>query len=247
MDNSQKNQTPIHTIVKNIKGNTTNKGIYKITCLTNNKFYIGSSMEISARIKAHFNFLRTNKHINKNLQKAYNEFGELSFKVECIESVCKKTDYKNLILLEQKYLDTLKPYNENIGFNRCKIAAKPPCRAGAIFTEEHKRNIAAAQKERHRLKDCNYTSPLKGKTAKEIHGPNWVDPRTGREMPALKRPDNWGKKDLTMLTLVHVQTNHIMSKTCYEWRKEGIDVHALKCGRQITSKFWSLYNSCCPP
>lgn len=237
MDNLQNN---IH---KNIKNNTTNAGIYKITCTANNRFYIGSSLYICTRIRSHFNDLRKNKHLNKSLQNTYNKHSERSFIVECIESVNKNINYNDLILLEQKYLDTLKPWNEKIGFNNCKIAAKPPSRTGAIFTEEHKRNIANAQKQRHKYRDVNYISPLKGRTAKEIHGPNWVDPRKGRKIINEKRINKGGKKDMTPLTLHHVQTNNITTKTCYEWRKEGIDVHALKCNRQVTSKHWSLYNS----
>jgi len=234
MDNLQNN---IH---KNIKNNTTNAGIYKITCTVNKRFYIGSSIEIKTRIRSHFNNLRINKHINKSLQNTYNKYGELSFKIECIECVDNNINYNNLILLEQKYLDALKPWDEKIGFNLCKIAAKPPLRAGAILTEEHKHNIAKAQKERHKQRSSNYVSPLKGKTAKEIHGPDWIDPRKGRTPLNTKKG---GKKDVSSLTLIHVQTSDIITKACYEWRKEGIDVHALKCKRQITSKHWALYNS----
>lgn len=233
MDNLQ------YSIHKNIKNNTTNAGIYKITCTANNRFYIGSSLHIETRVRSHFNHLRKNKHLNKNLQNSYNKHNEISFIVECIECVSKDINYKDLILLEQTYLDTLKPWDEKIGFNNCKVAAKPPSRAGAVFTEEHKRNIANAQKERHKYRDSNYISPLKGRTAKEIHGPGWTDPRKGRRV----KFNTSGKKDISLLTLFHVQTNNTVTKTCYEWRKEGIDVNALKCNRQVTSKHWSLYNS----
>jgi group I intron endonuclease len=135
-----------NNIHKNIKNNTTNAGIYKINCITNNRFYIGSSLHINTRIRTHFNHLRKNKHLNKSLQNSFNKYGESSFIVECIESVDKDINYNDLILLEQKYLDTLKPWNEKIGFNNCKIAAKPPSRTGAVFTEEHKRNIANARR-----------------------------------------------------------------------------------------------------
>jgi group I intron endonuclease len=230
----------LYNIHENIENNITNTGIYKIECISNKRFYIGSSLHISTRIRSHFNNLRINKHINKSLQNSYNKYGELFFRVECVQCVDNNIDYNNLILLEQKYLDILKPWNEKIGFNLCKVAAKPPSRTGAIFTEEHKHNIAKAQKERHRQRSSNYVSPLKGKTAREIHGPDWVDPRKGRTLINTK---NGGKKDISSLTLIHVQTNNVITKTCYKWRKEGIDVHALKCNRQITSKHWSLYNS----
>lgn len=235
MDNTK---TCIH---KNIKNNTTDAGIYKIICNSNNRFYIGSSLHIVTRIRTHFNYLKCNKHTNKNLQNSYNKYGVNGFRVECIESVDKHLSIENLILLEQKYLDLLTPWKEEIGFNCCKIAAIPPLRAGAIFTEKHKRNIAKAQKERHKQRDPNYTSPLKGKTAKEIHGSDWIDPRKGRKITA--SVNNGGKRNVTPLTLIHVQTNNIVTKAYCEWKKEGIDVNALKCDRQTTSKHWALYNS----
>ena len=39
-------------------------GIYKITCIENHKFYIGSSKDIEKRWRQHKNTLRLNKHVN---------------------------------------------------------------------------------------------------------------------------------------------------------------------------------------
>lgn len=178
MDNIQDKQTSNYNIVENIKNNVTNKGIYKITCLTNKKFYIGSSTNIRYRIQRHFKELEQNIHLNRYMQASFNKYGKDSFVVECIEPCLKELTNNELLNLEQKYLDALKPYNVNIGFNICQKAAFPPNRKGKKLSAEHKQNISKALKNKPR--DSNWISPLKGKTAKEIRGQHWVNPRKGK-------------------------------------------------------------------
>lgn len=191
MDDLLNNQTPIYTIVKNIKGNVTNKGIYKITCLCNNKFYIGSSVELEYRIKAHLGLLRKNKHRNKYLQAAYNKYGENNFTVECIEACPVTTTQDEVILLEQKYLDNLTPWNNDIGFNMAEKAYCPPSRKGAKLTKEHKQKVSLANKGRIVSKETKRIKSLqrKGKTMKEICGPDWVDNRKGKTAKEIFGPD----------------------------------------------------------
>jgi len=94
-------------------------GIYKITNTTNNRCYIGSSININKRWNEHKNNLRKNKHDNDFLQKSWNKHGENSFLFEIIEIV---PNPNILIIREQYYLDLLKPHNKNICYNICKIA-----------------------------------------------------------------------------------------------------------------------------
>ena len=56
-----------------------NLGIYKITCVKNNKIYIGKSIDIHRRIKDHKWKLRSGTHINKKLQSDFNKYGEEAF------------------------------------------------------------------------------------------------------------------------------------------------------------------------
>jgi group I intron endonuclease len=267
MDNLQHNQIPIHTIVKNIKGNTTNKGIYKIACIVNNKFYIGSSIEIDYRMRAHISMLRKNKHKNKHLQAAFNKYRENNFIIECIEACPDTTTQDEIILLEQKYLDTLKPWNNNIGYNMSEKAYCPPSRTGTKLTKEHKqiiskanrgkvvsevtRQIKSLQRKGKTLKEINgedWIDKRKGKTAKQIYGIDWVDSRIGvpRTKEVCKKISDL-KGGNTLLTLQNKFTNILQTKTCYEWRKEGVDIHALKHNRQNSSKGWKLYSSFNPP
>ncbi len=102
----------------------TKTGIYKITCIVNNKFYIGSASCTEAttskkgflgRLNKHISSLRNSKHHNLILQNSYNKYGEENFNFEIIE-FCKKED---CLTREQYYLDLLQPFYP-IGFNICK-------------------------------------------------------------------------------------------------------------------------------
>ena len=62
-------------------------GIYKIINKINGKYYIGSSKDISNRIKQHFHNLRHDKHINPYLQRSYNKYGDDAFYHEVVEYV----------------------------------------------------------------------------------------------------------------------------------------------------------------
>lgn len=83
--------------------------IYKIVNLINNKIYIGSTKELSARKSAHITDLRGNRHHSLYLQRAWNKYGEQNFKFEIVESI---DSIDSLLIREQFYLDTLNPqYN----------------------------------------------------------------------------------------------------------------------------------------
>lgn len=90
------------------------QGIYKIICIKNNKFYIGSGVNIDKRLKSHIGLLKRNKHENKYLQNCWNKYGEQNFRFEIIESVC---DTHLLSIKEKWWLDNTSCCNRKIGFN----------------------------------------------------------------------------------------------------------------------------------
>lgn len=88
-------------------------GIYKITNLVNNKFYIGSSVNLYNRFHTHKTKLKQNIHVNKHLQNSFNKYGKNNFLFTVLE-YCDK----NLIQdREQYYLDKLLP-----NYNHRKVA-----------------------------------------------------------------------------------------------------------------------------
>jgi group I intron endonuclease len=129
-----------------------NKGIYKITNIINNKFYIGSAKNIVNRWYLHKIALENGKG-NRYFQNAWNKYGINSFKLDIIELV---QDESLLLEREQFYLDLLKPYDRNIGYNILKIAGSP---LGTIMSAESKQKIS------DKLKGANH--PLFGKRMSE--------------------------------------------------------------------------------
>ena len=103
-------------------------GIYKITNVTNNKFYIGSTINLRKRIKRHFYELLNQMHHSKHLQNAWNCYRKESFVYEPLEIIKKEqrkkvSEYKkNLRKIEQEYLDKFTPWKAEIGYNINKSA-----------------------------------------------------------------------------------------------------------------------------
>ncbi len=60
-------------------------GIYSITCLINNKIYIGQSVDIKSRFINHRSKLKTKSHRNMHLQRSYDKYGKDNFKFKIIE------------------------------------------------------------------------------------------------------------------------------------------------------------------
>ena len=89
-------------------------GIYKISCLSNNKIYIGLSQNLEQRIKTHISKLNHGNHINNHLQSAWDLYGEENFKFDIIE-YC-----DNLEELKEKeiyYIAKFKSDDRRYGFN----------------------------------------------------------------------------------------------------------------------------------
>lgn len=121
----------------------TNSGVYRLLNISTGKFYIGSSVNFKKRVLTHFRLLADNRHKNPRLQNAFNKYGREAFIFEIIEEV---TDREKIISREQHFLDTLKPCDENIGFNILPLAgAKPnrkPKEHQTKHTDEFKRRMS---------------------------------------------------------------------------------------------------------
>lgn len=81
-------------------------GIYQIKSLIDGKIYIGSSNKLRIRQKIHLRALTKGNHHSIYLQNSWNKYGSDNFIFEILEEI---DDDKNLIIVEQTYLDTLKP------------------------------------------------------------------------------------------------------------------------------------------
>lgn len=89
-------------------------GVYKITNLINNRFYIGQSSDIKARWYNHKARLKDNKHRNKELQKEWNLYGSSNFKFEILV----ECETKDLERLESYYMLKLKAIENGYNIHR---------------------------------------------------------------------------------------------------------------------------------
>lgn len=97
-------------------------GIYCITCIANDKKYIGSSIDIFSRWNTHTISLIINKHSNKKLQADFNKFGLVNFTFSIVVLANRNVTKEQLLILEQLEIDSV--HRANLYNNKRAIAKK---------------------------------------------------------------------------------------------------------------------------
>jgi group I intron endonuclease len=95
-------------------------GVYKIQNKQTGKCLVGSTNNLKTLNGVRF-MLKNDTHTNKQLQEDWLEAGEGQFEIEILEELKELKDpmanpKKELELLEEKWLDQLKPYGDK-GYN----------------------------------------------------------------------------------------------------------------------------------
>lgn len=151
------------------------RGIYKIINVINNKFYVGSAVDLKRRKTRHFSELRTGKHNNRHLQAAWVKYGEQAFVFVVVEEF---PDDVDLLAAENVWL------KEHVGKDYCYnlgVDATAPMTGfggelsptwGYKHTDEAKLVIAAASKGRSQDQET-----IKRKTAHLIGKPKSAEVR----------------------------------------------------------------------
>lgn len=99
--------------IDNIYSNKTT-GIYVIINIKTNKLYIGSSISIGDRIRSHFVGLKSNSHVNTELQEDFNLLGTEGFRC----SIILECQERELLKVEQEFiLNTENVYNKSTKHN----------------------------------------------------------------------------------------------------------------------------------
>jgi group I intron endonuclease len=130
------------------------QGIYKITNIVNNKFYIGSSKKLNKRLIDHFSRLRNNSHKNKHLQDSFNKYGEVNFQIDILEEF-ENITAEELLDKEQEYLDSINDWRN------CYNQTRDTKYFGKITSEEYVR------KENKTNQTLGENNPFYGKTHSE--------------------------------------------------------------------------------
>ena len=91
-------------------------GVYKITCLSSGKYYIGYSKNVKRRFTAHKTGLKRNKHQNQHLQMSYNKYNIENFTFDILHTCNTIDEAKGL---ELKYLEdiNIRPFLYNMHYN----------------------------------------------------------------------------------------------------------------------------------
>ena len=113
--------------------------IYQIKCLSNNKIYVGSSVDFANRWKCHRYHLRAGTHHSRPLQFAWNKYGEEQFTHSILEE-CSSQDRD---AKEKYWIDTLQATSIEFGYNICP---NPSTREGLPHTEKTKAKMSLAKK-----------------------------------------------------------------------------------------------------
>ena len=113
-------------------------GVYVIYSISNQRVYIGSSLNIYRRLIAHKNQLRAGKHPSLHLQASWNKYGEAAFQFLLLEEG--STLQIDLIALENKYLTALDRANL---FNT-EIPAVLGRNAGFVVSEETRKKVSVS-------------------------------------------------------------------------------------------------------
>ena len=99
-------------------------GIYRIKNLVNGKIFVGSSLNLHGKSNSFKLQLRSGLHINRELQKDFNTFGEENFVFEIVDLLEPKEDSTydygdDLKVFLDLWLEKLQPYDQ-IGYNKRK-------------------------------------------------------------------------------------------------------------------------------
>ena len=127
------------------------RGIYKIINVVNNKFYVGSAVDLKRRKARHFSELRNGKHNNRYLQAAWVKYGEQSFVFVVVEELSDEADLlaaENVWLKEHVGKDHC--YNIGVDATAPHLGMSGPLSPtwGHKHTEDAKERIGVASKAR---------------------------------------------------------------------------------------------------
>jgi len=122
----------------NLKRNTPQAGIYKITNIIDGKVYIGGTRHLYRRKYHHFGMLKRGVHHAGRLQEAYDIYGRSVFRFDVIQTLACESEIK---AIEQKYLDEYRAYEPQYGYN---IAPLSESTKGVSCSEDKKALIGKA-------------------------------------------------------------------------------------------------------
>ena len=108
-------------LTKDYKQTVQPMGVYQIRNMINGKIFLGSSKDLKGIINRNRFQLKNGLHVNRQLQRDFNEAGESNFSFEILDHLKPEDDpqrdyTEELRMLEEMWKEKLQPYNEK-GYN----------------------------------------------------------------------------------------------------------------------------------
>ncbi|WP_321913660.1 GIY-YIG nuclease family protein [Paraburkholderia sp. J11-2] len=116
--------------------------IYRIRNLVDGKVYIGQAVNFEKRKSRHLWELRSNRHTNEHLQRAWLLHGEANF---IFEILANDVAPESLVSEEQRHIDAHQSADFRLGYNKSPAAGS---NLGVKYSEASKLKISAAHKGR---------------------------------------------------------------------------------------------------
>lgn len=190
-----------------------NCSIYCIRNVVSDRCYVGSSVDMKARINRHFNHLRKGIHYNQKLQRSFDRHGEWAFEVTKVDE-CFVSERAEV---ETAWIKRLKAVEK--GFNICHegmrirgtpqspehVAKRAAAALGRKHSEETRAKLSAAAKIRGA--DHLHTPEVRARAGLKLVGrPLSDEHRAKLSAAALARPKRkYGKRPATEKQLAHLQ------------------------------------------
>lgn len=195
--------------------------VYRIKDVADGKEYVGSTTDYKRRVRDHIRMLKTNRHYNSYLQRAWNKHGENSFVFEVVEECSKEN-------LRTKEFECIE--NTNPEFNLQKIVNQRVTFRHSNETKKKLRKIAKADGRRPSKKAIKNSVMANRKVWKGFISPSGIEYRNIANLPAFCR-----KHKLSHLSMVRLGNKKITSHR--KWK--NIDAPEAK-PRFSQSKVWNI-------
>jgi len=107
---------------KQYKQSLPRMGIYRIKNVVNGKIFLGSSLNLHGKSNSFKFQLKSGLHVNSELQRDFNQFGEENFVFEIVDTLEPKEDISynysdDLKVFLEMWMEKLQPYGE-LGYNK---------------------------------------------------------------------------------------------------------------------------------
>lgn len=157
--------------------------IYGIKNTVNGKWYVGQTVNLAQRKRAHLSSLRLGKHGNAHLQRAFIQYGEPSLEWHVLEIVPEDMlDVREGAWIEYHHsLDPLLGYNIDAGGRRRSVVSSET--RAKISQALTGKKLSDETKQKIRIAHLGMPSPLKGVSLSSEARKNLSLSLTGRKNP----------------------------------------------------------------